>query len=125
MSELLLKNYVAGGAVAAHRIVKAGGSDGVMVQAAAATDLLLGVSTELPAASGERMDVVHSGTPLLEFGGSITRGNPITADADGKGVAAAPAAGARARIIGYALVSVSSGDIVPFLLAPGYITTPA
>lgn len=125
MSELLLKNYVAGAAVAAHRIVKPGASDGAVLQGAAATDLLIGVSTELASDSGARCDVVHAGTPLVQFGGTVTRGQPLTSDANGKAVAAAPAAGAQARIIGFALVSAVDGDIVPFLLAPGYITTPA
>lgn len=125
MSELLLKNYVAGAAVAKHRIVKFHSVDGAVVAAAAATDLSIGVSAELDAASGERVDVVKSGITLVEFGGTVTRGDPLTSDASGKAVAAAPAAGVRNRIIGFAEQSAVSGDIAFLLIAPGYITTPA
>lgn len=124
MSELLLKNYVAGAAVAAYRIVKFS-ADRTVIQGAAATDLSIGVSAELPADSGARVDVVRIGMPLVEYGGNVTRGDPLTSDASGKAVKAAPAAGAQARIIGYAEVTAVAGDIEVMTLAPGYITTPA
>ncbi len=117
-NQVLAKNYTAGGAIAAFRIVKLGANDGEVVQAAAATDLLIGVTGELGPASGERVDVQKIGITRIEFGGTVTRGNPVTSDASGKAVAAAPAAGANVRIIGFAEVSAVSGDIADVLLAP-------
>lgn len=118
-STLLNRNYTAGAAIAAFRIVKAGANDGEVLQAAAATDALMGVCESVGPASGERCDVVHVGIADIEFGGVVTRGGPVTADANGKAVAAAPAAGSNVRIIGFAQVSAVAGDISPVLLSPG------
>lgn len=115
----LNKNYIAEAAIAAYRIVKFGAADGQVVQAAAATDLLVGVCESVGPALGERCDVVKSGIADIEFGGVVARGGPVTSDANGKGVAAAPGAGANVRIIGFAEVTTAAGDIAPVLLAPG------
>lgn len=116
---LLNKNCTAEGAVTKHRIVKHGSADGLAAQGAAATDYLMGVNESITVADGERMDVVKSGIADVEYGGNVTRGKPITSDADGKAVEAAPAAGANVRIIGFAEVSAVAGDIGPALIAPG------
>jgi len=118
-NQILAKNYTAGAAIAAFRIVKMGSNDGEVVQSAAATDLLIGVNGEIAPASGERVDIQKVGIARIEFGGTVTRGGPVTSDATGRAVAAAPAAGANNRIIGFAEVSAVSGDIADVLLAPG------
>lgn len=112
----LIKNYKAGGAITKFRIVKHS-ADGTVVQAAAATDALLGVLGEIDAASADHVDVVLTGIAEVEYGGNVTRGALLTADADGKAVAAAPAAGANNRIIGEAMESGVSGDIGSVLIA--------
>ncbi|ARO88174.1 DUF2190 domain-containing protein [Nitrosospira lacus] len=119
MNPVLTKSFKAEAAISAYRIVKFGTADNQVVQAAAAADFSVGVSTAVAPAINERCDVVMSGLAEVEFGGTVTRGGPVTADASGKAVAAAPAAGANARIIGFAHVSAVSGDIAPVLLAPG------
>lgn len=119
MNPTLIKSQIAGGAIAARRIVKPHTADGQVVQAAAATDSLTGVTGALAAVSGERCDITKTGIALIEFGGTVARGGPVTADADGKAVAAAPGAGANVRIIGFAEISAVSGDLAPVLLAPG------
>ena len=116
---LLNKNGSAEAAIAAYRIVKPGSNDGGYVQAAAATDFLVGVCESVGPASGERVDIVKSGIADVEFGGTVTRGGPVTADSNGKAVAASPSAGSNVRIIGFAEVSAVSGDIAPVLIAPG------
>lgn len=116
---LLNRNYTAGGAIAPFRIVKPGANDGEVVQAAAAADALMGVCESVGPASGERCDIVKVGIADVEFGGTVTRGAAVTADANGKAVAAAPAAGSNVRVIGFAEVSAVSGDIAPILIAPG------
>lgn len=118
-NQVLAKNYTAGGAIPAFRIVKMGANDGEVLQAAAATDFLVGVNGELAPASGERVDIQKVGIARIEFGGTVTRGGPVTSDASGKAVAAAPAAGSNVRIIGFAEVSAVSGDIGDVLIAPG------
>jgi hypothetical protein len=121
-NEGLQKTLIAGAAVAKNRIVKFGSSDTAAVQAAAATDLLIGVSDNLGAASGEPFDVIVDGIALVEYGGNVTRGAMLTADADGKAVAAAPAAEATARVIGVAMVSGAAGDIGSVLVRQGAVS---
>lgn len=118
----LTKTFTAGAAVAARRIVKHGSGDTLVVQATAtAGDALLGVSAELAAASGARVDIHLAGIAEVEYGASVTRGAQLKADADGKAVAAAPGAGVNNRVIGVAMVSGASGDIGLVLLAPSML----
>lgn len=115
-NENFLKTFYAEAAVAKHRIVKHGAADNGAVQAAAATDLSIGVSDSIGAASGEPFDVIVDGIATVEYGGNVTRGGLLTADADGKAVAAA--AGAGVRVIGVAMVSGVSGDLGSVRIAP-------
>jgi len=117
----LIKNFRAAAAIAALRIVKFDAADDDVVQAAAATDAMFGVCVQPDgaAAVGDRVDVVVQGIAEVEFGGNVTRGALVTADAAGKAVAAAPAQGVNNRILGVALRSYASGDHGKVLLAPG------
>ncbi len=117
----LTKNFTAEIAVTRYRIVKFGSSDGQVVQAAAATDAMVGVVAELDAAGGERVDVHLAGLAEVEFGGTVARGALVTADSQGRAVAAAPAAGVNNRVIGVAMVAAASGDIASVLIAPQQI----
>jgi hypothetical protein len=117
----LTRNFVAGAALVKRRIVKFDSSDWTVIQATAVTEALVGVSAELTVASGERVDVHLAGVVEVEFGGTVTRGGMLTADSDGKAVAAAPAQGVNNNVVGRAIVSGSSGDIGLVLLAPGII----
>ena len=116
----LVKSYTAEGAIPAARIVKFGAADYGVLQAAAVGDFLIGVSLpNIAAATGESCDVIHEGIAELQLGASVTRGALLTSDASGQGVVAAPAAGTNNRVIGVALVSGVSGDIIPVLISPG------
>lgn len=115
---LLEKNYLSGAAIAAYRIVMWGSSDYVVVQAAAATDLSIGVSDLGCTAAGDPLDIHRVGIVPVEYGGNVTRGQKLTADSNGKAVAAAPSAGSNAQIIGTAEISGVSGDIGLVLIAP-------
>lgn len=117
-NQLLTKTYVAEAAIAANRIVKFGSTDDYVVQGAAATDAVFGVIGGVAPAISERCDVTLAGIEDLKLGGAVVRGGPITSDATGQGVAAAPAAGANNRIIGFAQQSGIAGDVIPVLLAP-------
>jgi hypothetical protein len=123
---LLIKPFKGSAAVNPYRIVKFTSDDLTVGQAAAATDSLIGVanSVGIDAAgvtAGATLDVIVSGIAEIEFGGIVARGGPVTADANGKGVAAAPGAGSNNRIIGFAMKTTASGDIAPVLLSPGSI----
>ena len=119
MNPTFTKNYVAEGAIADFRIVKRGTADGQVIQASAAADAVFGVTGELGAADTERVDVNQGGQPDVEYGGAVTAGDPLVADANGKAVTAAPGAGANVRIVGFAAVDAVAGDIGPFDYAPG------
>ena len=113
------KQYIAESAVGANLIIKPGSTDDFVAQGAAATDLLMGVSGNIPAAAGERIDIAQEVILDIVFGGTVTRGQPITSDASGRAVAAAPAAGSNVRIVGFAEVSGVLGDIGGVFLSPG------
>lgn len=117
----LIKCYVAGTAVAKYRIVKPGSTDDHVVQATAAADALMGVSGFVGGDAGGRVDIIKTGITDVEYGGSVTRGDWLTSDANGKAVTAAPDVGVNANVIGRAEVSGISGDIGAVLIAPGLI----
>lgn len=121
MNPILTKTYVTQAAVAPRRILKWGTLDNTVIQGAAATDLLIGVSDSYGAASGDPCEVYRTGIVEIDCGGTVTRGNPLTADANGKAVVAAPAAGANVRLIGIAEVSGVAGDIIDVRLALSYM----
>lgn len=109
MTPGLIKHFTAAAAIAPWRIVAFNGS-GAAAQAAAATDRLFGVSDSPGASAGQGCDVILSDLAEVEYGGTVAAGDPLTADADGKAIKAAPAAGAKVRTIGTAMVSGAYGD---------------
>lgn len=120
MTPTLTRNFVAGGTIGLNRVVIPGSADGAVVQASAATGALIGVCRQPGGAvSGDRCDVDLSGVTEAVAGSTITRGQLLTADANGAVIAATASAGANVRVIGIALTSASAGDIIPVLLAPG------
>lgn len=120
---LLTKTYTADGEVPQHRIVKATATGKVAV-ASAPTNALYGVSDELGADAGERVDVVVIGMADVEYGGPIAAGDQLTSDATGRAVKAG-AAGQTHRVIGTACVAGVTGDIGCAILDRSSLTTPA
>jgi hypothetical protein len=115
----VIRNFTAGGTVGDRLLVKPHSTAGQVVIAAAAGDLIIGVSAQPSgAASGQPIDVQLTGVADVLAGGTIAAGGPVTANNAGKAVAAAPAAGANARVAGFALTAAADGDIIPVLLAP-------
>lgn len=118
-NELFNKSFTPGAAVAAYRICKHGAADNEAIQAAAATDESLGVSNHLGAAATDTtVDLVMAGIAEIEYGGTVTRGANLTADADGKAVVATAEG---SRIIGKAMVAGVTGDIGSVFLAPSVL----
>ncbi|AFY72079.1 hypothetical protein Pse7367_3856 (plasmid) [Thalassoporum mexicanum PCC 7367] len=125
-NHILTTTYTAAGTIDQYRIVKFGSSDNTVIEAIAATDRLVGVAyipgvSGTQKVSGDRLEVVLSGVAELKAGGTITRGDLVTSDANGQAVVAAPGAGVNNQAIGKALVSALSGDVFPVLLAPQQI----
>lgn len=121
MAPLQHRSVLAQAVIASFLIIKHGNADNSAALATAPTDLLLGTNDSLEKAVGELVDYPTAGTGQVKLGGIVTRGQPITADAASKGVAAAPAAGVNNRIIGFALQSGVADDVIDYDIAPGYV----
>lgn len=98
----LIQTKYAGGAVANRRIVVFGSADNTAIQATASTNKFLGVS-DLPlgasAATGEPFDVIRCDIAEVDYGGTITRGDRLTADSNGKAISAEALFGAKTAVI--------------------------
>lgn len=115
----LTLSFTSAAPIAAHRIVAATATDGQVAQGAAATDTLIGVTGPRGAtASGKPVDVMLSGVQQVTASGVFAFGDPVTSDADGKAVLAAPAVGANARVIGFALEAGAAEALTRVLIAP-------
>lgn len=100
MNPQLIKNFEAGAAITKHRIVKPGADDDHVLVAAANTDLLIGIADLLGAAAAEdRIDVILAGIADVEFGGTVTRGQSVTADSSGKAVRAKGKEGIKTAVV--------------------------
>lgn len=93
MNDLLNKSRTAGGAINQRRFVKFGASDYAVLQASSAADAYAGISLPIGGdsnttayESGQRVDIGIEGIYDLELGGTVTRGDFLTADANGKGI---------------------------------------
>jgi len=121
VNPLLYKAFTAGGAISPYRLVKFSAAETVVVSAAAG-DFHIGVNSDLTIASGERVEVMTHGIAFAEAGAAITIGTLLTADASGRVITAAPAAGVNNRIIGIAMeAATAAGDIIRVLLSPGSV----
>jgi len=122
----------------AYTIAKFGSDDNTLSVAAAATDGLIGVFQHTTAAAGEEVRVMMSGISRVVLGGTVTRGDRLTSDSNGKAVSATrhthtentagtysqnatTQAASAVNTIGMALASGVAGDIIPVLLAPALI----
>lgn len=93
---------------------KFGADDDTCNVASAATDGVIGIIQHTTSAVGEETRVMVVGISRIVLGGTVTRGKPLTPDANGKGVQAT--AGQSYGAIAYA--SGVAGDIIPALLTP-------
>ncbi|MBE9102767.1 capsid cement protein [Vacuolonema iberomarrocanum] len=117
-----VRNYEADGAIGAYRIFKPGTAEGQIAAAAAATEPLLGVTTDIDAADGERVDGVRSGFAPVIYGGNVAVGDWLTSDANGAAVATTADG---ANVLGRAEVAGVAGDRGSVFLTPTKLSTPA
>lgn len=97
-----------------YKFVKISGSLTVTV-CAAITDQIFGVLQDEPL-SGEAAEIVSTGITKVVAGGTITAGDPIGTDANGKAVKVTVGTDTTKYAVGYALDSAVSGDIVPIFI---------
>jgi hypothetical protein len=113
----LFKSYTAGAAINAYTLVKFSAAETV-VTAAAATDLIIGVTSDVGPAINERVDVALEGIAFVVAGAACTLGAKLTSDASGRAVPAAPAAGVNNQVVGYAMEAASAaGDVIRMMLS--------
>lgn len=118
--------YEASAAVAGRRIVRFSdtAASQKIAQASTNTQPNIGVSDAMGADAGAMCDVHRAGLAAVELGGTVTAGAALTADANGKAIAAVAASGTQVRIAGYADQPGVSGDIIDMWVAPGLLDRP-
>ncbi len=111
--------FVANTTVSGRTIVQVTSAD-KQVSPADASSNILGVSAELDKVAGEVVDVIVDGVAEVKAGGTITRGDFLTADANGNAITLTDALmqGGRKYVLGLALDSGVSGDYISVLVAP-------
>lgn len=114
------RSFGAEAAIERSRILMPGTVAGKLVKATGPTAKLVGTSdTGVDVAAGDMVDLELRPVCTVKLGAAVAWMDPITSDANGKGVPAAPAAGANVRIIGYALHAGALDDEISYLRAPG------
>lgn len=123
-----IQSYVAGGSVNPRRFIKMGAADGQAIQATSGAATIIGISEQVVGAStsnvavaGDVFDVVKGDQAFLELGDTVTRGQYLTADANGKGIPAVIVAGTPLYVGAYAEESGVVGDQILVTLIPGVI----
>jgi len=115
----LTKSLTATTRIPARTLVKYGAADGTGVPAVDATAFIPGVSSEIDTEVGERASVFMNGNIAdVIYGGTVARGDALTADAQGRAVATTTTG---ARIVGFAEVSGVLGDIGSVVVTPGVL----
>lgn len=125
LNRLLTVNYKAGATINPYRIVKFGADDQTVIQAAGATDALIGISDNVgydPTKTNNRypqakVDVTICGVAQVLYGGTVTAGALLTSDATGRAIVASALSGL--RTIGFALAAGVVGDIGSVLIFAG------
>ena len=95
-------------------IAKFGTTDEKLKKAVSATAAALIGVFQGKAKADAKINVMLTGITLVKIGGAVTRGNLITSDAAGKGIATTTA---KNFVVGVALASGVDGDIIPLLLS--------
>ncbi len=116
-NSLLEKSFVAKADIDGYLIFKLD-ADGEVLIASAAADKSVGVTGRGGAKAGEHLAGHLIGHVPVKYGGSVARGDLLTANASGQAVATSAA---NARIIGVAMEKGVSGDVGQALLVPGRI----
>jgi len=106
-------------AVTAFTFAKFGSDDSTLsIATTSASDSLVGIFQHATSNAGDEVRTMLTGISRIKLGGTVTRGQKLTCDGSGQGVAAAPSAGSNVHVGAIALASGVSGDIIPCLLMP-------
>jgi hypothetical protein len=108
-------------ALGPNRIAAYTANRGEVAPATAATQKLAGAVDLGADAAGQMVDVEIGGIGKVRLGGVVAAGDPITSDANSKGVAASFAAGQTRYVIGFAIEPGVADDIIRYRVAPSVI----
>lgn len=110
------------GAIAACRILTAGTADGLVAQAAAADDAMLGINEQYDKVDGDHLSMCISGVCRVEYGGAVAYGDPLTADSQGRAIKATVDG---SRCIGFANEAGDAGTLGTAILGNFTLSAPA
>lgn len=112
----LTKSLTATTRIPKFTLVKFGAADGTGVPAVDATAYIRGVSSDIDTEINQRASVFMVGNIAdVIYGGTVARGDPLTADASGRAITATTAG---QRCVGFAEISGAVGDIGSVDIAP-------
>ena len=116
-NDTLIKTFNAPVAVGGYLVATFGAGDGEVELADAATDPLVGVTTQIGTQGNERCDVIMAGITEVKACAAVTKGAALTVDGSGRVIASTQATD---RIIGLAMSdSAQADDIISILVAQG------
>jgi hypothetical protein len=109
------RSYVAESVIPPYRMACFGVAAGSATQAVDGSKFLCGVTQIVGAdAIGDQVDICRDGLPEVQYGGVVTKGDPLTSDADGKAITAQ----AGQHFLGYAEVDGVEDDIGLIFISP-------
>jgi len=115
----LTKSLTATTAILARRFVNYGAADGTGIPAVDGSKHIAGVSADIDTAVGQRCSVFKIGNIAdIVYGGTVTRGDPLTSDASGRAIKATATGtfcGGFAEVSGV-VGDIGSVEIAPFIL---------
>lgn len=109
------RSYKAESGVEAYRILKPGSTDLSVVKSTGPTDKIIGTADSLDKVAGEMVDCAVGDVHEVRLGGTVTRGDALTSDANAKAVATTTVGH---RVIGFAEVSGVADDVITYLRSP-------
>ncbi len=111
------------GAIAASVIVSEDiANDGCAIQATANYGRVLGLSPVYSTATGAMIPITTAGVGQLTLGGTVAAGDYLKSDANGAGVVIATGGTAPQHVVGVAVRSGVSGDVIPVQVNPELMT---
>lgn len=120
---LLIKSFKAtAAAILGYLIVKASGGAATVEVAGASTDPLIGAADAVGVEASGMLDVAVAGWSEVRLGGNVAFNDPLTSDANGKAIKAVATEDVQVRIIGFAMAAGAANDIIPYQIAPGYLS---
>ncbi len=116
---VLTKTYLCGAAIGANKLVKMGAADETVIEAVDAAAPIVGVALHATTAAGQRVDVQVMGPATVKAGGTVARGDYVTASTAGVAVASAPASGVNNSVAGLNCSKAAVvNDLFEIMLAP-------